>query len=142
MKKLGFDRFAEQIWTREARPRALARSERRSPAANTARFVLNTRVFECGPESSRGEARHAPSNPSAPKFLCNINCCENLSLASLHVRIRIDWQFLSKFLTTGSSFNGYGDRFGLIHVEFKTQKRTPKLSARWYREAARRNAVV
>ena len=38
--------------------------------------------------------------------------------------------------------NGYGDRFGLVHVDFKTQKRTPKLSASWYREAARRNAVV
>lgn len=37
---------------------------------------------------------------------------------------------------------GYGDRFGLVHVDFKTQKRTPKLSAQWYREAARRNAVV
>jgi beta-glucosidase len=38
--------------------------------------------------------------------------------------------------------NGYGDRFGLVHVDFTTQKRTPKLSASWYREAARRNAVV
>jgi beta-glucosidase len=38
--------------------------------------------------------------------------------------------------------NGYGDRFGLVHVDFKTQKRTPKLSAQWYREAARRNAIV
>ncbi|MCF6157076.1 MAG: beta-glucosidase [wastewater metagenome] len=38
--------------------------------------------------------------------------------------------------------NGYGDRFGLVHVDFKTQKRTPKLSALWFRGAARRNAVV
>jgi beta-glucosidase len=38
--------------------------------------------------------------------------------------------------------NGYGDRFGMVHVDFKTQKRTPKLSAHWFREAARRNAVV
>ncbi len=38
--------------------------------------------------------------------------------------------------------NGYGDRFGMVHVDYKTQKRTPKLSASWYREAARRNAVV
>src|SRR5690606_26718615 len=38
--------------------------------------------------------------------------------------------------------NGYGDRFGIVHVDFKTQKRTPKLSARWFKEAARRNAVV
>ena len=37
---------------------------------------------------------------------------------------------------------GYGDRFGLIYVDFETQTRTPKLSARWFREAARQNAVV
>jgi beta-glucosidase/6-phospho-beta-glucosidase/beta-galactosidase len=33
-------------------------------------------------------------------------------------------------------------RFGLVFVDFKTQKRTPKLSASWFREAARQNAVV
>lgn len=38
--------------------------------------------------------------------------------------------------------DGYGTRFGLVFVDFKTQKRTPKLSAMWYREASRRNAVV
>jgi beta-glucosidase len=38
--------------------------------------------------------------------------------------------------------NGFGDRFGLVHVDFKTQKRTPKLSAKWFKEAAQRNAVV
>lgn len=37
---------------------------------------------------------------------------------------------------------GYGNRFGLVHVDFKTLKRTPKLSAQWFREAAKRNAVV
>lgn len=37
---------------------------------------------------------------------------------------------------------GYGTRFGLVHVDFATQKRTPKLSAAWFKEAARRNAVV
>src|SRR5262249_41071463 len=38
--------------------------------------------------------------------------------------------------------DGFGNRFGLIYVDFKTQKRTPKLSAMWFREAVRRNAVV
>ena len=38
--------------------------------------------------------------------------------------------------------NGYGDRFWLVYVDFKTQKRTPKLSAAWFREAARHNSVV
>jgi beta-glucosidase len=37
---------------------------------------------------------------------------------------------------------GFGNRFGLVYVDFKTQKRTPKLSAEWFREAAARNAVV
>jgi beta-glucosidase len=37
---------------------------------------------------------------------------------------------------------GFGDRFGIVYVDFRTQKRTPKRSAAWFREAARRNAVV
>jgi len=30
----------------------------------------------------------------------------------------------------------------LVYVDFKTQKRTPKLSTAWHSEAARRNAVA
>ena len=37
--------------------------------------------------------------------------------------------------------DGFGTRFRLVYVDFKTQKRMPKLSATWFREAAR-NAVV
>jgi len=38
--------------------------------------------------------------------------------------------------------DGYKTRFGLIYVNFETLERTPKLSAAWFREAARQNAVV
>ncbi len=38
--------------------------------------------------------------------------------------------------------DGYSKRFGLHYVDFKTQKRTPKLSAEWYKEVIARNAVV
>jgi beta-glucosidase len=38
--------------------------------------------------------------------------------------------------------DGFGNRFGLIYVDFDTLERIPKLSADWFREAARRNAVV
>ena len=37
---------------------------------------------------------------------------------------------------------GFGNRFGLVYVDFDTQQRIPKLSAEWFREAARQNAVV
>jgi beta-glucosidase len=38
--------------------------------------------------------------------------------------------------------DGFGTRFGLVYVDFKTQKRTPKISADYFREAAASNAVV
>lgn len=36
---------------------------------------------------------------------------------------------------------GYKDRFGLIHVDYQTQKRTPKDSYYWYRDVIRRNGA-
>jgi len=48
------------------------------------------------------------------------------------------WSAMDNLEWTG----GYGTRFGLVYVDFKTQKRSPKLSATWFREAARQNAVV
>jgi beta-glucosidase len=36
---------------------------------------------------------------------------------------------------------GYAHRFGIVHVDYDTQVRTPKDSARWYAEMAVRNAL-
>jgi beta-glucosidase len=38
--------------------------------------------------------------------------------------------------------DGYGVRFGLVHVDYATQKRTPKLSATYYSDVIRRNIVA
>jgi beta-glucosidase len=38
--------------------------------------------------------------------------------------------------------DGFEKRFGLYHVDFQTQRRTPKLSASFYREVIQRNAVM
>ncbi len=36
---------------------------------------------------------------------------------------------------------GYGKRFGIVHVDYATQRRTPKTSALYYADAIRKNAV-
>jgi beta-glucosidase len=36
---------------------------------------------------------------------------------------------------------GYKDRFGLVHVDYHTQKRTPKDSYHWYRDVIRSNGA-
>ena len=36
---------------------------------------------------------------------------------------------------------GYSKRFGIVHVDYKTQKRTLKSSAKWYSETVKRNAL-
>lgn len=38
--------------------------------------------------------------------------------------------------------DGYDLRFGIYYVDYKTQKRIPKMSAHFYQEVIRRNAVV
>ncbi|WP_221031641.1 GH1 family beta-glucosidase [Actomonas aquatica] len=37
---------------------------------------------------------------------------------------------------------GYAKRFGMVHVDFETQKRTPKLSYHWFQEVIRQRRVV
>ena len=38
--------------------------------------------------------------------------------------------------------DGYAYRFGIHYVDFATQKRTPKMSAHFYREVIARNALA
>ena len=54
------------------------------------------------------------------------------------VKGNFTWSLTDNFEWSG----GFGTRFGLIYVDYKTLKRTPKLSAGWFKEAARRNAVA
>jgi beta-glucosidase len=50
--------------------------------------------------------------------------------------------FLWSLLDNFEWADGYSTRFGLVHVDYATQKRTPKLSASFYREVIARNAVA
>jgi beta-glucosidase len=48
------------------------------------------------------------------------------------------WSLMDNFEWT----DGFEKRFGLYHVDFKTQRRTARLSASYYRELIARNALV
>jgi beta-glucosidase len=50
--------------------------------------------------------------------------------------------FLWSLLDNFEWAEGYEKRFGIVHVAFGTQKRTPKLSSRWYAEVIRNNRIV
>lgn len=50
--------------------------------------------------------------------------------------------FLWSFMDNYEWEDGYDRRFGIVYNDFKTQVRTPKLTARWYSEVIRQNALI
>ena len=48
------------------------------------------------------------------------------------------WSFMDNFEWSW----GYAKRFGLVYVNFETQERIPKMSAKWYAECITQNRVV
>ena len=48
------------------------------------------------------------------------------------------WSLLDNFEWA----EGYSKRFGIVYVDYLTQRRIPKMSARWYKEVIRRNGLA
>jgi beta-glucosidase len=61
----------------------------------------------------------------------------NAIAAGVDVRGYFVWTLLDNFEWA----EGYAKRFGIVHVDFKTQARTPKASAGWLGQVARANAL-
>jgi beta-glucosidase len=56
--------------------------------------------------------------------------------------VPVDGYFLWSLMDNFEWADGYTNRFGLHHVDFDTQKRTPKLSAHFYKAVVAQNAVL
>lgn len=50
--------------------------------------------------------------------------------------------FLWSFMDNFEWAEGYTKRFGIVHCDYTTMKRTPKLSAKWYAKVIQENRVV
>ncbi|AQQ70397.1 Beta-glucosidase A [Limihaloglobus sulfuriphilus] len=66
-------------------------------------------------------------------------------ITALHRAIEAGADIRGYFVwTTMDNFEwaeGFSKRFGLVHVDYQTQKRTPKLSAWWYKKVAQTNGL-
>jgi beta-glucosidase len=57
-------------------------------------------------------------------------------------RIPVHGYFAWSFIDNFEWAYGYAKRFGLVYNDYTTQRRTPKLSARWYSTVVRENRVL
>lgn len=68
----------------------------------------------------------------------NLTMLQRATAEGVPVRGYFLWSLFDNFEWT----DGYATRFGLIHVDYATLKRTPKLSAAYYAATIKRNAVA
>ena len=69
------------------------------------------------------------------------NCLTQLQRATAD-GVPVKGYFLWSTMDNFEWVYGYGTRFGIVYVDFETQERTPKMSASFFREVSRRNAVA
>lgn len=61
---------------------------------------------------------------------------------AIQAGIPVDGYFVWSFMDNFEWAQGYSQRFGLVYVDYKTQKRTPKASAFWYSKVINENGLI
>ena len=67
----------------------------------------------------------------------HLRACHDALVAGVDLRGYFVWSLMDNFEWA----EGYAKRFGIVHVDYTTQQRVLKDSAKWYREVIRRNGV-
>ncbi len=71
-------------------------------------------------------------------FDSHLRASHSAIAAGVDLRGYLAWSYLDNF----EWGYGYDKRFGLVYVDYDTQRRIPKDSALWYREVIRRNGLA
>jgi beta-glucosidase len=67
----------------------------------------------------------------------HLRACHDALAAGVDLRGYFVWSLMDNFEWA----EGYAKRFGIVHVDYRTQQRVLKDSAKWYREVIRRNGI-
>jgi beta-glucosidase len=67
----------------------------------------------------------------------HVRACHDAIAAGVDLRGFVVWSLLDNFEWA----EGYAQRFGIVHVDFATQRRTPKASALWFRDVIAANGL-
>ena len=67
----------------------------------------------------------------------HLRACHDAIAAGVDLRGFFVWSLLDNFEWA----EGYGQRFGIVHVDFASQRRTPKASALWLRDVIAANGL-
>ncbi|WFE19498.1 GH1 family beta-glucosidase [Solwaraspora sp. WMMD937] len=71
-------------------------------------------------------------------FDAHLRACHEAISHGVPVRGYFAWSLMDNFEWAW----GYSKRFGMIHIDYDTQLRIPKSSARWYADVIRRNGLA
>jgi beta-glucosidase len=93
----------------------------------------NGAAYAHGPEAD-GAVRDAPRQAYLDGHL---RACHDALAAGVPLQGYFAWSFIDNFEWA----YGYRKRFGLVHVDYATQRRTVKQSGSWFADVARANAL-
>ncbi|MEV4628801.1 GH1 family beta-glucosidase [Micromonospora sp. NPDC049523] len=71
-------------------------------------------------------------------FDAHLRACHTAISSGVPLRGYFAWSLMDNFEWAW----GYTKRFGMIHIDYDSQLRTPKSSARWYADVIRRNGLA
>ena len=71
-------------------------------------------------------------------FQGHLGACLDAIDAGVPLKGYFAWSLLDNFEWA----EGYSKRFGIVHVDYATQRRTPKDSGRWFAQVAETNSIV
>ena len=112
-----------QALTRTARCRCVSGTATRCRRCTSPRTAARTRTCP-GPDGTVAD------DDRIAYFDGHIAALDAAAAEGADVRGYFAWSFMDNFEWA----EGYDKRFGLVHVDFETQERTPKASFHWYRD--------